>query len=198
MARRILPLLVLGAIVAGWLRAQPLIAQPENQIPPGPARIRKCGVTITAPGAYVLQGNLSSQSPQTCITIESRYVTIDLAGFSIIGSGDRTMPTYRGIHVEPGLGFEGITVRNGSVQAFHDGVSLEGAAGSNVENMRVVFNQNVGISLHTGIAKNNTLWANGVGVRCVAALVVENAFRFGNGLQVDDVFNNCVLVNNAL
>ena len=198
MARRILPVLILGAIVAGWLRAQPLIAQPENQIPPGPARIRKCGVTITAPGAYVLQGNLSSQSPQTCITIESRYVTIDLAGFSIIGSGDRTMPAYRGIHVEPGLGFEGITVRNGSVQAFHDGVSLEGAAGSNVENMRVVFNQNVGISLHTGIAKNNTLWANGVGVRCVAALVVENAFRFGNGLQVDDVFNNCVLVNNAL
>ena len=38
MARRILPLLVLGAIVAGW-RAQPLNAKPENQIPPGPARI---------------------------------------------------------------------------------------------------------------------------------------------------------------
>src|SRR5262245_56940068 len=198
MARRILPVLVLGAIVVGWLRPQLLIAEPENQNPPGPARIRTCGVTLTAPGAYVLQGNLSSPSPQTCITIESRYVTIDLAGFAIVGSGDRTVPTYRGIHVEPGLGFEGITVRNGSIQAFHDGVSLEGAAGSNVENMRVVFNQNVGISLHTGIARNNTLWANGVGVRCVAALVVENAFRFGNGLQLQDVFNNCVLVNNAL
>jgi hypothetical protein len=197
MARRILPLLLLGAIVAGW-RAQPLNAKPENQVPPGPARIRECGITITTPGAYVLEGNLSSPSPQTCITIESRYVTIDLAGFAIVGSGDRSVPTYRGIHVEPGLGFEGITVRNGSIQAFHDGVSLEGAAGSNVDNMRVVFNQNVGISLHTGIARNNTLWANGVGVRCVAALVVENAFLFGNGLQVDDVFNNCALVNNAL
>ena len=59
-------------------------------------------------------------------------------------------------------------------------------------------NQNIGISLHTGIARNNTLWANGVGVRCVAALVVENALKFGNGLQVDDVFSNCELVNNAL
>lgn len=198
MGRRILPLLILGAIVAGWMQAQPVIAEPENQNPPGPARIRHCGITITAPGAYVLEGNLSSPSPQTCITIESRYVTIDLAGFAIIGSGDRSVPTYRGIHVEPGLGFEGITVRNGSIQAFHDGVSLEGAAGSNVESMRVVFNQNVGISLHTGIARNNTLWANGTGVRCVAALVVENAFRFGNGLQVQDVFGNCALVDNAL
>lgn len=182
----------------GWMQTRPLIAHPENQTPPGPARIKECGITITVPGAYVLEGNLASSSPQTCITIESRYVTIDLSGFAIVGSGDRSVPTYRGIHVEPGLGFEGITVRNGSIQAFHDGVSLEGAAGSNVENMRVVFNQNVGISLHTGIAKNNTLWANGVGVRCVAALVVENAFKFGNGLQVQDVFNNCELVDNAL
>jgi hypothetical protein len=198
MARRSLPVLALVVIVAGWMYAFPLNAAPENQLPPGPARIKQCGVTLTAPGAYVLERNLTSPSPQTCITIESRYVTIDLSGFSIVGSGDRSVPTYRGIHVEPGLGFEGITVRNGSIQHFYDGVSLEGAAGSNVEDMRVVFNHNFGISLHTGIARNNTLWANGVGVRCVAALIVENAFRFGNGVQVDDVFNNCVLVNNAL
>jgi hypothetical protein len=198
MARRTLPVLALVVIVAGWMYAFPLNAAPENQLPPGPARIKQCGVTLTAPGAYVLERNLTSPSPQTCITIESRYVTIDLSGFSIVGSGDRSVPTYRGIHVEPGLGFEGITVRNGSIQHFYDGVSLEGAAGSNVEDMRVVFNHNFGISLHTGIARNNTLWANGVGVRCVAALIVENAFRFGNGVQVDDAFNNCVLVNNAL
>jgi hypothetical protein len=198
MARRSLPVLALVVIVAGWMYAFPLNAAPENQLPPGPARIKQCGVTLTAPGAYVLERNLTSPSPQTCITIESRYVTIDLSGFSIVGSGDRSVPTYRGIHVEPGLGFEGITVRNGSIQHLYDGVSLEGAAGSNVEDMRVVFNHNFGISLHTGIARNNTLWANGVGVRCVAALIVENAFRFGNGVQVDDAFNNCVLVNNAL
>ena len=198
MARSLLLALVLGAVVGGWILARPVSAAPDNQVPPGPARIKDCGVTLTAPGTYVLERNLSSPSPQTCITIESRYVTIDLSGFAIVGSGDRSVPTYRAIHVQPGLGFEGITVRNGSIQHFYDGVSLEGAAGSNIEDMRVVFNHNAGITLHTGIAKHNTLWANGVGVRCVAALVVENAFRFGNGVQVDDVFNNCVLVNNAL
>jgi len=191
-------LVVLAVLLASTAMIPFVVASTENQIPPGPARIRECGVTITEPGAYVLEANLSSPSPNTCITIQSRYVTLDLAGFAIIGSGDRSVPTYRGIYVQGGLGFEGITVRNGSIQAFHDGVSLEGAAGSNVENMRVVFNENVGISLHTGIAKNNTLWANGVGVRCIAALVVQNAFRFGNGQQIDDVFSNCTLVDNAL
>lgn len=191
-------LLILTLVLLGPATLIPIGAEPENQNPPGPARIRECGITITEPGAYVLEKNLSSPSPNTCITIASRYVTLDLAGFAIVGSGDRSVPTYRGIYVQGGLGFEGITVRNGSIQAFHDGISLEGAAGSNVENVRVVFNENIGISLHTGIAKNNTLWANGIGVRCVAALVVQNAFKFGNGIQIQDVFNNCTLVDNAL
>jgi hypothetical protein len=189
---------IVATVLLSSMTVGPIAAQPETQTPPGPAHIRKCGVTITEPGAYVLQGNLSSSSPHTCITIESRYVTLDLAGFAIIGSGDRTVPTYRGIHVEPNLGFEGITVRNGSIQHFYDGVSLEGAAGSNVENVRSVFNHHAGISLHTGIAKNNTLWANGIGVRCVAALVVQNAFKFGNGIQIQDVFGNCTIIDNAL
>jgi hypothetical protein len=190
--------LVLASVLLGSATLIPIGAEPENQIPPGPARIRECGITLTEPGAYILERNLSSPSPNTCITIASRYVTLDLAGFAILGSGDRSVSTYRGIYVQPGLGFEGITVRNGSIQHFHDGISLEGAAGSNVEDVRVVFNQGVGISLHTGIAKNNTLWANGVGVRCVASLLVQNAFKFGNGTQIDDVFANCTLVDNAL
>ena len=198
MSGRISVLLIVGALFLGSGVITPMLAKPENQTPPGPARIKECGITISEPGAYELEGNLFSSSPTPCITIESRYVTIDLAGFAIVGSGDRSVATYRAIHVQPGLGFEGITVRNGSIQAFHDGISLEGAAGSNVENMRVVFNENIGISLHTGIAKNNTLWANGIGVRCVAALVVQNAFKFGNGIQVQDAFNNCTLVENAL
>jgi hypothetical protein len=192
-------LMALAAFLLGAFTVRPLGASPDNASGPGPKRIRQCGVTLSAPGAYVLERNLTSASPNTCIAIASRYVTLDLAGFAIIGTGDRSVETFRGIHVEPGLGFEGITVRNGSVQAFYDGVSLEGAAGSNVEGVRAVFNHHAGITIHTGIAKHNTLWANGIGVRCVAALVVQNAFGFGSVIQqVEDVFGNCLLVDNAL
>jgi hypothetical protein len=120
-------LIALAAFLLGAFTVRPLGASPDNASGPGPKRIRQCGVTLSAPGAYVLERNLTSASPNTCIAIASRYVTLDLAGFAIIGTGDRSVETFRGIHVEPGLGFEGITVRNGSVQAFYDGVSLEGA-----------------------------------------------------------------------
>jgi len=163
--------------------------------PAGPRRIKTCG-EIKAPGSYVLVKNLFAQSPKSCIKISARYVTLDLGGFAIIGQGDR-VPGFRAIWVEPLQGFEGIAVRNGSVQNFYDGVALEGAAGSSVESVRVVFNLNDGISLHTGLAKGNTIWANGVGVKCIASLLVHNVFHFGNTVNVEDVFNNCTLADNG-
>jgi hypothetical protein len=161
----------------------------------GPRHVHKCG-EIKEPGSYVLVKNLFAPSPQSCIKISSRYVTLDLNGFAIIGQGDR-VPGFRGIWVEPLQGFEGIAVRNGSVHSFYDGIALEGAAGSIVESVRVVFNLNHGISLHTGLAKGNTIWANGVGIRCTASLIVQNVFHFGNGVNVEDVFSNCTLADNG-
>jgi hypothetical protein len=190
-----LALLVIGIVVctgAYVTAAPPGPPTPTNA--PGPTRIKGCG-QITEPGSYVLVDNLFAQSPDTCITIAARYVTLDLGGFAIIGVGNR-VPGFRGIWVQPLLGFEGLTVRNGSVHNFYDGVSLEGAASSSVENVKVVFNLNNGISLHTGMAKNNIIWANGVGVRCIASLVIQNVFSFGNGTNVQNV-GGCTTIDNA-
>jgi hypothetical protein len=167
---------------------------PNPNVAPGPTKIKACG-EITEPGSYVLVDNLSSQSPHPCIRISARYVTLDLGGFAILGVGDR-VPGFAGIFVQPLLGFEGLTVRNGTVQNFYDGVSLEGAAGSSVENVKVVFNLNNGISLHTGLAKNNVIWANGVGVKCIASLVLQNVFSFGNGTNILDA-GGCTQIDNA-
>jgi hypothetical protein len=168
---------------------------PHDHRQAGPRHVRRCG-EIKEPGSYVLVRNLYAPSPQSCIQISARYVTLDMNGFAIIGQGDR-VPGFRGIWVEPLKGFEGIAVRNGSVHNFYDGVALEGAAGSTVEDVRVVYNLNHGISLHTGLAKSNTIWANGVGIRCTASLLVGNVFHFGNGVNVEDVFGNCTLADNG-
>jgi len=167
---------------------------PNPNVAPGPTKVKACG-EITEPGSYVLVDNLSAQSPQPCIVISARYVTLDLAGFAIIGVGDR-VPGFTGIFVQPLLGFEGISVRDGTVHNFYDGISLEGAAGSSVENVKVVFNLNNGISLHTGMAKNNVIWANGVGVRCTGSLVIQNVFSFGNGTNIVNV-GGCTTIDNA-
>jgi len=190
-----LALLALGTVLCIGVDAAAQPPGPPPTVAPGPTRIRACG-EITEPGSYILVNNLFAQSPETCITIAARYVTLDLGGFAIIGIGDR-VPGFSGIWVQPLLGFEGLTVRNGSVHNFYDGVSLEGAAGSSVENVRVVFNLNNGISLHTGLARNNIIWANGVGVRCIASLVIQNVFSFGNGVNVQNV-GGCTTIENAL
>lgn len=62
--------------------------------------------------------------------------------------------------------------------------------------MKVVFNANNGISLHTGLAKNNVIWANGVGVKCIGSLVLQNVFTFGNGTNIQDE-GGCTTIDNA-
>jgi hypothetical protein len=64
MSGRVSLLLIVGAFLLGSGVITPMLATPENQTPPGPARIKECGITITEPGAYELEGNLFSSSPK--------------------------------------------------------------------------------------------------------------------------------------
>ena len=67
----------------------------------GPTEIEKCQ-TISQPGSYKLVKNLTFTVNQaTCLPITTSNVTIDLAGFSIIGqqaggSGDTRGPVLAG------------------------------------------------------------------------------------------------------
>lgn len=187
--------LMIATLLIGTSAASVAVAHPHGPpAPAGPTLIKTCG-EIVAPGSYLLANNLTAPSPDPCIRIAARYVTLDLGGFAILGEGAR-VPGFTGVYVEPGLGFEGLAVRNGSVQGFYDGVALEGAAGSSVENMRVVFNLDNGITLHTGTAKNNRIWANGTGVKCNGSLLLQNVFTFGNDMDVLDV-GGCTEIDNA-
>ncbi len=56
--------------------------------------------TISQPGSYTLTKNLTSTGD--CIVIASDFVTLDLAGFTISGTGT---PTSVGIHEAPGTAF---------------------------------------------------------------------------------------------
>lgn len=62
--------------------------------------------------------------------------------------------------------------------------------------MRIVFNLDNGITLHTGMAKSNRVWANGTGVRCNGSLVLQNVFTFGNDTNVLDG-GGCTEIDNA-
>jgi hypothetical protein len=145
----------LGAItLAPWVSAQ---AQDSRQ--EGPIEIEKCQ-TISKPGSYKLVENLTARANTDCLVIITGFVTIDLAGFSISSGGGDT--TGAGIITSGSPGqFHGITVRNGSISNFHDGVVFEAAAGPIIEGLSVTgFNSDRGSGIDAlgagGIVRGNT------------------------------------------
>jgi hypothetical protein len=71
-------------------------------------------ITISQPGSYKLDGNLTVPSGGTAIEITVPNVSIDLNGFSIVGTPAQT-PTSFGIRYTGPLPAKTITVRNGHI-----------------------------------------------------------------------------------
>lgn len=93
--------------------------------------------TITTPGSYYLTGNLSTASDG--ILVSASDVTIDLMGFVITGPGPGSNS---GIELDS-FNHENLTVRNGTVRSFENGVIANEAeenarGGVTVEGVRVL------------------------------------------------------------
>jgi hypothetical protein len=152
--------LALGAItLAPWPSVQ---AQDPRQ--EGPIEIEKCQ-TIEQPGSYKLVNNLTAPAGGVCLVIAASFVTIDLAGFTISGSGtgSSTMGTGAGIRAEPNSNGSlfGIAVRNGSISTsgLAAALDLSSAEGSIVEGLRVagIAAQSGPAIAANGIVKGNTV-----------------------------------------
>lgn len=105
---------------------------------------------------FVLVKNLFSPGGD-CLTINSSDVTLDLRGFTIVGSGGgRGITSSASVH--------NVTVRNGTVRSFAVGVSL-GGHGNVVEELRIVENTDTGLFLGAGSLARH--------------LVIQGNFSFG-------------------
>jgi parallel beta-helix repeat protein len=99
--------LVLVAALAGVVRGGPL-DPPAAVGPTGKNVITSLPFTISQPGSYVLNGNLTLNGPGNGIDVSASNVTIDLQGFELVGTGS----SIGGIR---GTG-SNLTVRNGTVR----------------------------------------------------------------------------------
>ena len=117
----VVTLLVIVGVILGTY--EPVAADPKE--------IKKCQ-TITKPGAYQVEKNLSAKGD--CLVVEANFVTIDLDGFTITGNG-----TGRGI-TDDGVARKGITIRNGTITSFSVGVDLGNGSGHVVEHVRAIAN----------------------------------------------------------
>jgi len=177
--------LALGVIIlAPW---DAVLAQDRRE--EGPTEIKKCQ-TIDKPGSYKLVNNLtSSNAIADCLAITADFVTIDLAGFAILGT--------RGGTAIRGPSGTGITVRNGSIANFQTGVDLSLANGSIVEGLRVSGFEETGDGIIArGIVKGNTVsgtFHNGI----QATGTVTGNYATGNGFTGIVVGQGSTVIGNT-
>ena len=102
---------------------------------------------ITAPGSYVFTSNVvctdgslnpipSLPSASAGILISASNVTLDLAGWDLIGPGGVTAVSTYGIYAENS--FSNITIENGTVSGFLTGIELTGGTSDLVTNVTIV------------------------------------------------------------
>ncbi|HLQ23027.1 MAG TPA: right-handed parallel beta-helix repeat-containing protein [Gemmatimonadales bacterium] len=129
----------LGAAVASVLI---LLAGPAAAAPPGCSfTIDQVPATITAPGTYCLAADLTYAGDGAAISIDADVVALDLNGFTLAG---QTGPGSQSIGVQS-AGVDGVTVRNGVVTGFRQGVLLKGGTGHLVDRVRAEGNSYVGL-----------------------------------------------------
>ena len=163
-----------------------------------PTAITTCQ-TINQPGSYKLVGNLAITGGAGCLIVAADDVTIDLAGFSIIGQ----QAGAGGIQSVPYLFGHGIAVRNGSISGFVNGVALDSATSSIVEGMRVSGTpgqQGSGI-IAQGIVKGNVVSGMNIGIQAITGTIADNYVEnFADGIFAQagsTLIGNTVINNNA-
>jgi hypothetical protein len=136
-------------------------------------------VTISLPGSYILASNLIVPANKTGILIKLSFVTIDLNGFTMQGSGVATF----GIQGSFTSATNSATIKNGTITGFKsDGISGGGQFWS-IEEMRVVRNGGHGISAgDEALVRSSTSAENGFyGVVCGNLCLVERSTATDNG-----------------
>ena len=111
--------------------------------------------TITATGAYVLNGNLSSsQTSGNLITVNASNVTIDFQGHFISGAVGNTSQTTYGIYASER---SNLTIKNGTIAHCQTGIEIDGngsattnSVNHQIDNLRVTYCYYIGIYISYG------------------------------------------------
>ena len=166
---------------------------------------------INESGSYCLTENLNHTSVNTsAIQINADNVTIDLAGYSVIGPGSTSGTGNNGIYMN---GRKNVEIRNGTITNFgNNGIWEENtgntATGHRIIGVRVLANGGAGISLNSekNIIKNCTVSDNsfgdndeGSGIICYDASIISDNVIYNNSYYSGIIATNgCIISGNNI
>ena len=177
---------------------------------------------ITQPGSYKLSGNLSVSGSTDGILICATDVTLDLNGFVINGNGSQGFGISNDSTMGCGAALN-VTVKNGVVRGFYDGVILGGSglisdlqssnnsrfgiwaaggvsAGFVVTRCVALSNTSAGIKADYAVVNNSISNSNSIGFDVTYATAIGNlAVSNGTGMAPDhSVIGSNTLEDNSL
>jgi hypothetical protein len=174
-------------IVLAALAAVALVAVAPEANSKGGTPITSCGQTVTTNA--VLTQDLACAGSNGVVVGADR-ITIDLQGFAI--TGDRTVFTI-GIWVP---GFDGVTLKNGVVRNFYDGVIASGAEKFTLSNVTAAGNVFTGFSVNnstkaslsnvTGFGSAYGIYVISNGAKITSASAIRNT-NLGIAIEGDGV-----------
>jgi len=196
----------LGSMLGCMMLAAGGVARAATALPPPPDAY-ECNywpVVISQPGSYVLTANLVM--PTSCnkdaIDITANNVTLDLGGYSIIGTGAGTGIGISGSHSSS------VTVKNGIVTRFPgDGILL--GANATVEDVTSSSNASAsngnGVQITNGIVRRVHATGNSIGIFAsatnVPSLITEsdasNNTLGGISANLGTISNDTALFNGS-
>ncbi len=194
--------LALLASLAGVVRGGPLdpVSPPAPTQPQAEPRspISSLPATISQPGSYFVTKNLTGVSGQFGISVTTDNVTIDLNGFSLVG----TAGSLDAIELGPGL--KNVVVRNGTITSWPGiAINAQSAEGGRYEDLTIVANSGGGIVAGpASIVRNCVVKANGGNGIAINqpltsdASVVEHCVAEGSVLDGIQISNNVTVRDN--
>lgn len=166
-------------------------------------------VTLDASGSYVLTSDLDlsvAPTPEnaTGIQLNASNITLDLNGFSILGTTSCTgstiscTPTGSGTGIISGSSTHSIRIFNGTVKGVGStGISL-GGDDNLIQDMQIVSNGGNGIFLHTGIVESCATRDNQFsGMVTNDFAVFRNNYAFNNGANGIGLPGRGVVIGNV-
>ena len=168
--------------------------------------VSACGQILSAPGEYVLTGDLNcSGTPNNGVTITASDVIFHLAGHTITGdcfSGDG------GIVVNSGI--SGVQIDGGTVSGFNDGIVLN-SSNSRVSGMTITATCVFGMAVsgQSNRIETNVVTASGldgIGLGQASGTIITSNYIYGNtrvgvdisNFSVDNVVEDNVIDNNGI
>lgn len=116
-------------------------------------RILNTCTTLTEPGAYVVGRNISATGD--CFVIAADFVNLDLDGFVVSGNGAGS-----GFVEQLAVGRRGLTVRNGVVTGFANGLFMLNSIAMVVDRMHFTNNTSAGLRAGNMVTVSNSMFLN--------------------------------------